>query len=414
MKIRDRIKHAWNAFADNEINYNRDYGYSSSRSNHRRLNTFNTGDLTSFIFNRIAMDVSTTTIRHVIEDENGDVEVADSGLNYCLNEEANIDQTHMQFIQDMVYSMFDEGVVAVVPVETTISPKKSGGYDIKSLRVGRITRWYPKHVEVDLYNDNTGNNEKVLLEKRLVAIIENPLYAVINSPNSTLKRLTRKLSQLDNIDEISSSGRLDLLLSVPYGIKTDRQRKMAEDRINEIESQLSLGRNGIAYIDGTEKVTQLNRPLNNQLPEVVEDLTMRLYNQLGLTDSIFKGTASESELKTYYARTIDPIVDNIVAELKRKFLTKTARSRGHTLEYYRDLFKFISIEDLTKLGDTLVRNTIASPNEIRRVVGLSRSKDPKADELQNPHMPINKQGRVSNTPIEDEGVTNSSNEEVNV
>lgn len=343
------------------------------------------------------MDVSMTEFRHVkVNKENEDVTDMDTGLNNCLTVEANVDQTHIQFIHDLVYSMFDEGVVAVVPVDTTINPKISSGYDINSMRVGKIVNWFPKHVTVRLYNDNTGQNEDVTLEKKNVAIVENPLYAVINDENSTLKRLTRKLNQLD---ESEDSNRLDLLVSVPYSIKTETQRVMAEKRIREIEAQLTLGRHGIAYIDGTEKATQLNRPINSQLAESIDKLEKRFYNQLGLTENIFNGTANETELKTYYNRTIDPIVDHIVAEFKRKFITKTGRSQGQTIVAYRDMFKTVTVESIANLADTFRRNYIASANEIRKIVKLKPSNDPRADELFNPNIADNKQTEKGAQPI---------------
>jgi len=333
------------------------------------------------------MDVSMTSFKHVkVNLENEDITDLKTGLNNCLTVEANLDQTHIQFIQDLVYSMFDEGVVAVVPIETTISPEVSGSYDINSLRVGKIVNWFPKHVEVKVYNEDTGQNENIILSKRNVAIIENPLYAVVNDENSTLKRLIHKLNQLDDIDALAASSRLDLLISIPYGIKTDQQRQMAERRIADIEAQLASGRNGIAYIDGTEKAMQLNRPVNSQLPETINTLTQQFYNQLGLTKNIFDGTASEAEIRTYYSRTIDPIVDNIVAEFNRKFLTKTARTQGHKIMYYRDMFKLVPVETVANLGDALRRNYIASSNEIRKIIGLRHSDDPRADELFNPNI----------------------------
>ncbi|MCU7525651.1 MAG: phage portal protein [Ignavibacteria bacterium] len=323
--------------------------------------------------------------KHVkINSQNDDVTDMDSGLNNCLNVEANIDQTHIQFIHDLVYSMFDEGVVAVVPVETTLNPDVTGSYDINSLRVGRIVNWFPRHVEVQLYNDVTGQNERITISKSNVAIIENPLYAVVNNDNSTLKRLVRKLNQLDNEED---AGRLDLIISVPYGIKTETQRQMAERRIADIEAQLRSGKNGIAYIDGTEKAMQLNRPVNSQLPEEINALSQQFYNQLGLTANVFNGTASEAELKTYYSRTVDPIIENIVAEFRRKFLTKTARTQGQSIVYYRDLFKTVPVEQIATLGDTLRRNEIATSNEVRKFIGLRPSNDPKADLLANPNMP---------------------------
>lgn len=396
MKFTDRLKHAWNTFSSGVyLNFNR--GASSSRPSHRQITFFRTSTYVSSIFNRIAIDVSMTGFKHVkVNLDNEDTVDMDSGLNNCLTLEANIDQNNIQFIHDLVYSMFDEGVVAVVPVDTTLNPELSGSYDINTMRIGRIVNWFPKHVEVDLYNDTTGQNERIFSEKKNVAIIENPLYAVINDENSTLKRLIKKLNQLDNLDNIVDSGRLDLLLSVPYGIKTEVQKKMAEKRITDIESQLAFGRNGIAYIDGTEKVTQLNRPANSQLPETINNLEKMFYNQLGLTENIFNGTASESDLRTYYSRTIDPIVDIIVAELKRKFLTKTARTQGQTIVAYRDIFKTITVEAIGNLGDSFRRNYIASANEIRKIVGLKPSNDPRADELFNPNIGDNKQnGKVS-------------------
>lgn len=391
----NRIKHAWNAFRTGEaIEDFRDYGPSNSRPQHKVHTMFNSASYTSTIFNRIAMDAMMTKFKHVkINPDNEDEEVINSGLSNCLTMEANIDQNHMQFIHDLVFSMFDDGVVAVVPVDTTISPKVTGGYDILSLRVGKIMQWYPKHVEIELYNDNTGINERVTMAKKDVAIIENPLYSVVNGENSTLKRLIRKLNQLDNVDDLVSAGRLDLLISVPYGVKTDLQRKMAEDRITSIEQQLNIGRNGIAYIDATEKVTQLNRPSNPQLLESINNLSQQFHNQLGLTASIFDGTATESEMRNYYNRTIDVIIENVTLEFNRKFLTKTARTQGHAIKYYRDMFKMVPIEIIATLGDTLRRNYIASSNEIRKIIGFKPSNDPRADELFNPNIADDKQNK---------------------
>lgn len=392
MKISDRIKHAWNAFSNNERLTDYDYGSSSSRPAHKPVVSINMASYVSSVYNRIAIDASMTGFKHVkINPDNEDVETMKTGLNNCLTVEANIDQSHIQFIHDLVYSMFDEGVVAVVPVETTLSPIVSGSYDILSLRVGKIVQWFPKHVRVRLYNEQTGQNEDITLEKTNVAIVENPLYSVVNSSNSTLQRLIRKMAQMDNEDSFGSSNRLDLLISVPYGIKTETQKKMAEKRINDIESQLATGRNGIAYIDGTEKATQLNRPVNDQLPESIEKLRQEFYNQLGLTANIFNGTASESELRAYYTRSIDPILDNIVAEFTRKFLTKTARTQGHKILYYRDMFKTVPVETIATLGDTFRRNYIASSNEIRKIIGFKPSNDPRADELFNPNIADNNQ-----------------------
>lgn len=392
MSVTNRIKHAWNAFTNNDriLNYGR--GPSSSRPAHRHVTFFNTSSYVSSIYNRIAMDVSMTDFKHVkIDPKDEDITDMLTGFNECLTVEANIDQTHIQFFQDLVYSMFDEGVVAVVPVDTTVNPEISGSYDIGSLRVGKIVNWFPRHVEVNLYNDNTGQNDRVIIEKKNCAIVENPLYAIVNDENSTLKRLIRKLNQLDDIDAIAASQRLDIVISVPYGIKTTAQREMAERRIADIESQLESGRNGIAYMDATEKITQLNRPVNPQLLETIKNLTNQFYNQLGLTENIFDGTATEAQLRTYYSRTIDPIVAGIVAEFKRKFLTKTARTQGQTIITHRDMFKTITVEALAALGDTFRRNYIASSNEIRRIAGLKPSNDPRADELFNPNIADDKQ-----------------------
>lgn len=386
MKITDRLKHAWTAFREDR-NLNMDYGYSSSRPSHKTISTFSSTSYVSTIFNRIAIDAAVTKFKHVkINPDNQDETDMPSALNNCLTVEANIDQSSIQFFHDIVYSMFDEGVVAVVPVETSLSPIITGSYDILNMRVGKIRTWFPQHVEVELYNERTGQNERITMAKKDVAIIENPLYAVVNSDNSTLKRLIRKLNQLDNIDDWADSGRLDLLISVPYGIKTTQQRVMAEQRIKDIEAQLASGRNGIAYIDGTEKATQLNRPVNSQLLETINNLSQQLYNQLGLTKSVFDGSAREQELRTYYSRTIDPILDNIIAEFSRKFLTKTARTQGQRIIYYRDMFKTVPIDIVAKLGDTLRRNEIATTNEIRRVIGFKTSNDPRADELFNPNI----------------------------
>lgn len=392
MSMTDRLKHAWNAFTTNDQLLNLERGWSSSRPPHKTNGFINTSSYVSSIYNRIAMDVAMTSFKHVkIDPTNEDVSDMKTGLNDCLSVEANVDQTHIQFVQDMVYSMFDEGVVAVVPVDTTLNPEVSGGYDILSLRVGKIVNWFPRHVTVRLYNDNTGQNEDVTIEKKNCAIVENPLYAVVNDENSTLKRLIRKLNQLDDIDAIAASQRLDLLVSVPYSIKTERQKEMAEVRIRDIEAQLAIGRNGIAYIDGAEKAMQLNRPVNPQLPETIKNLNTQFYNQLGLTENIFNGTASEGELRIYYSRTIDPIVENILAEFKRKFLTKTARTQGQAIVAYRDMFKTVTVESVAAIGDAFRRNYIASSNEIRKIVGLKPSSDPRADELFNPNIADNKQ-----------------------
>ena len=328
-----------------------------------------------------------STLRHVkVNPKNQDVKVMPSGLNECLSVEANIDQTGMQLIHDLVYSMFDEGVVAVVPVDTTISPKLSQAYEINSMRVGKIIQWYPKHVRVRLYNEENGQNEDTVLEKRMVAIIENPLYAVMNSENSVLKRLLAKVSQLDAHDADASTGKMNMIIHIPYPVKSELQREAAEARIQEIERQLSKGSHGITYIDVAEKITQLSRPIESQLPASITELKKEFYNQLGLTENIFNGTASEAEIRIYYNRTVDPIIEHIVKEFARKFLSKTARAQGQEIQYYRDMFKFVTVEMLSGFMDTARRNSIGSSNELRKIIGWKPSDDPRADELFNPNI----------------------------
>jgi len=327
-----------------------------------------------------------TTILHVKIDEKEDITPIQSKLSNCLSLEANIDQTSIQFMQDIVYSMFDEGVVAVVPVVTTKNPDITEAYEIEQMRVGRIVQWYPQHVTVRLYNERTGNQEDITVPKALTAIIENPLYAVINGPNATLKRLLSKMAILDENDEQMSAGKLDMFIQLPYAVRTDVQRASAEKRIADLELQLSKNKRGIAYSDVTEKVTQLTRPINNNMFEEVDRLNTQFYNQLGLTENVLNGTASESEMRTYYTRTIDPIIENIILEFKRKFLTKTARTQGQTLEAYRDPFKLVPISQIIELGDTFRRNSIATGNEVRKLVGMKASSDPRADELYNPNI----------------------------
>lgn len=385
MNLKDRIQHAWNAFTDPTPLLEETMGYGSYGPPRVRSRSYNSSQFVSSVYNRIAMDVSMSKLRHVkIDAKTEDITIVDSGLNYCLNVEANIDQTHLQFMHDLVYSMFDEGVVAVVPVDTTVSPRVSQGFEINSLRVGKIVQWYPSMVRVNLYNERSGQFEDLVMPKQSVAIVENPLYAIMNAENSTLKRLVSKMTQLD--DDDLSVGRMDMVIQVPYGIKTEAQKRMAESRIRAIEDQLAKGRHGITYVDATEKITQLNRPINSQLPETVEKLTKQFYNQLGLTQSIFDGTATEEQIRIYYSRTIDPIIEHIVSEFYRKFLTKTARSQGHAIQYYRDMFKFVTAETIASLGDTVRRNYIMTANELRKIMGMKPSNDPRADELFNPNI----------------------------
>lgn len=398
MKITERIQHAWNAFTGKETQaevFEGSFGGSGGRPGHQRRGSFSTSTFAAPIFNRIAIDVATTTFEHVkIGNKDGKEyrDIMESGINYCLNTEANVDQSSKAFIQDLVYSMFDEGVVAIVPVDTSISPLETGGYDIHSLRTGKILEWYPKHVRVEVYNEANGNHEELYLAKSVVGIVENPLYAITNSENSVLKRLLRKMVELDQMDDLIASGRLDLIIQVPYAMKTESQREGAKKRLKNIESQLKDNYHGMAYIDGTEKITQLNRPVHDQLRESVDELTQDFYNQLGLTAAIFDGTADESQVRLYYSRTIDPIIEYIIEELNRKFLTKTARTQGHTFEAYRNMFKFVSIGALADMSDKFKRNAIMTTNEIRATMKMAPHQDPRADELYNPNMPDQDQG----------------------
>lgn len=389
--ISSRFRHAWNAFRSNgQQNYYRDIGTGYSyRPDRPRLTRGNERSIVTSVYNRIALDVAQINIQHVKLDENDRfLEIINSGLNNCLSLEANIDQTGRSFIQDVVMSMFDEGCVAIVPVDTDDDPEdgQPGSFDIDTMRTGKILEWYPRHVRVQLYNDQTGMKEDILLLKSTVAIIENPLYAVINEPNSTMQRLIRKLNLLDVIDEQSSSGKLDLIIQLPYVIKTEARRLQAENRRKDIEKQLSGSKYGIAYTDGTEHITQLNRPVGNNLMTQIEYLTSMLYSQLGITQSILDGTADEKTMLNYYNRTIEPIVSAIADEMKRKFLTKTARSQQHSIKFFRDPFKLVPVTELAEIVDKLTRNEVATSNEARQIIGWKPSKDPKADELRNKNL----------------------------
>jgi hypothetical protein len=386
--ISTRLKHAWNAFSNRdptETYVNQNLGYLSSfRPDRTRGHITNARSVINSIYNRIALDVAAVAIRHVRLDQNGKfLEVMPSGLNYCLTSEANIDQTSRALIQDIALSMFDEGVVAVVPVDTTIDPKVSGSYDIQTLRTASVVNWYPKHVRVKLYNENTGNQEEITLPKNMTAIIENPLYAVMNEPNGTLKRLIRKLALLDAIDEQSGSGKLDLIIQLPYVIKTEARREQAEIRRKAIEEQLSGSKYGIAYTDGTERVTQLNRPAENNLMGQVQYLTSMLYSQLGLTEAVFNGTADEPTMLNYYTRTIEPCLSAITDEMKRKYLTKTARTQNQSILFFRDPFKLVPVNDLAEIADKFTRNEILSSNEVRAIIGYKPADDERADALIN-------------------------------
>lgn len=388
MSFGSRLKHAWNAFTGNvQMNY-RDLGMSYSyRVDRPRMSRGNERSIVTSVYNRIALDVAALNVQHVRLDENGRfLSVIDDGLNNCLTLEANIDQTARSFIQDVVVSMFDEGSVAIVPVDTTTDPNVSGSYDIQSLRVGQILDWYPQYIRARVYNEQTGRKEDIVVPKSAVAIIENPLYAVINEPNSTMQRLIRKLNLLDVIDEQSGSGKLDLIIQLPYVIKTEARRQQAENRRKDIENQLSGSKYGIAYTDGTEHITQLNRSVNNNLMSQIEYLTSMLYSQLGITQSILDGTADEKTMLNYNNRTIEPIISAIVDEMKRKFLTKTARSQHQSISFFRDPFKLVPVNDIAEIADKFTRNEIMTSNEIRQVVGMKPSDDPRADELRNKNL----------------------------
>ena len=408
LTIGSRLKKAWNAFRDQDETYYNVYNDrytsysngSSYRPDRTRLSTRNERSIVTSIFNRIALDVASIDIYHCRLDDNDRYkENIDSTLNNCLTLESNIDQTSRAFMQDVVLSMFDEGSVAIVPVDTIKDPMKTDSYEILTLRTGRIVTWYPKHVRVELYDDNTGIKREITLPKSRVGIIENPLYAVMNEPNSTLQRLIRKLVLLDSIDEQSGSGKLDLIIQLPYIVRSEARRQQAEQRRKDIECQLKGSKYGIAYTDGTEKITQLNRPLENNLMKQIEYLTSMLYGQLGITQGVMDGTADEKTMTNYYSRTIEPIVSSIVDEIKRKFLTKTARSQKQSIVFFRDPFKLVPVSDLAEISDKFTRNEILSSNEIRQVVGRKPSDDPKADQLINSNIsqPTERLENVSNS-----------------
>lgn len=388
--IGSRLKHAWNAFVNNRdptASFRDIGGGYSYRPDRPRLTRGNERSIVTSVYNRIALDVAAINVQHCKLDENGRLlEEMDSKLNQCLTLEANLDQTSRAFIQDAVMSMLDEGCVAIVPVETTLDPKVTQSYDILSMRTAKILEWFPQHVRVRLYNERTGQKEDIVLPKSMVAIVENPLFAVINEPNSTMQRLIRKLSLLDVTDEQTASGKLDLIIQLPYIIKTDARRQQAEQRRKDIEMQLAGSKYGIAYTDGTEKITQLNRSLENNLMKQVEYLTNLLFSQLGITQSILDGTADEKTMLNYYTRTIEPIISAIVDEMKRKFLSKTARSQKQSIMFFRDPFKLVPVNDIAEIADKFTRNEIMSSNEFRQIVGLRPSSDPKADKLINSNL----------------------------
>lgn len=408
-----RLKHSWNAFMNRDPTYSsfRDIGMSSSfRPDRPRLTRGNERTIITAIYNRIATDVSGININHCRVDSNGRfVENINSSLNTCLTLEANTDQTGRAFIQDVVISMLDEGYVAMVPVDTTIDPAISGSYEIESMRTGKILEWYPKHVKVRVYNEKTGQKEDITLPKSSVGIIENPFYAVFNEQNSTMQRLIRKLNILDIVDEQSSAGKLDLIIQLPYVTRSDTRRQEAQRRRKEMEDQLMNSKYGVAYADSSEKIIQLNRSLDNNLMKQIEYLTNMLYSQLGITQAILDGSANEQELLNYNNRLIEPIVSAIVDEMKRKFLTKTARSQLQTIKFFRDPFKLVPINNIADIADKFTRNEILTSNEIRQIIGMKPSNDPKADKLINSNLnqpengmaqPVDENGQ----PIEDESM----------
>ena len=387
MGFLDRLQHGWNAFVKNRdptpsyAYYGDSYFYRPDRP---RFTRGNERTITTSVYNRIALDVASIDVKHCRIDDNGRFKSEiTSGLNTCLNLEANLDQTGRAFRQDVVMSMLDEGCIAIVPIETTLDPKISESYDISSMRVGKILEWYPAHVKVRVYNEKIGKKEDIVVPKKTVGIVENPLFAVINEPNSTMQRLIRKLALLDQIDEQSGSGKLDLIIQLPYVIKTEARINQAEDRRKDIERQLSGSKYGIAYTDGTERITQLNRPVENNLMKQIEYLTSMLYSQLGITQTILDGTADDKTMLNYYSRTVEPIISAIVDEMKRKFLSKTARTQGQTILFFRNPFKLVPVNDIAEIADKFARNEIMTSNEIRQVIGMTPSDDPKADQLVN-------------------------------
>ena len=389
MGIKDRLQHAWNAFANKDPTYGSYGGYGgySYRPDRPRFSRGNERSIVTAVLNKISIDCAAINIEHVrLDDNNRFVEVMNTGLNKCLTLEANIDQTGRAFIQDAVMSLMDEGCIAIVPVETTLNPNISGGFDITNMRVGKVLEWYPDKVNIRVYNEKTGQKQDIVMPKNTVSIVENPLYAVMNEPNSTMQRLIRKLNILDAIDEQSGSGKLDLIIQLPYLVRSQQRRQQAEERRKAIEDQLSNSKYGVAYTDGTEHVTQLNRSVENNLMSQIEYLTSMLYSQLGITQSVMDGTADDKTMLNYYNRTIEPLLSAIVDEMKRKFLTKTARSQKQSIVFFRDPFRLVPVADLAEIADKMTRNEIMSSNEIRQIVGMKPSDDPKADELRNKNL----------------------------
>ena len=400
-KIGSRLKHAWNAFFNRDPTQYFNAGSSYyARPDRVKFSGGNERSIVTSVYNRIAMDAAAIEIKHVrLDEDDRYIETIRSGLNDCLSFEANIDQTGRAFLQDVYMSMLDEGCIAIVPVDTTIDPKITGSYDINSMRTAKILEWKPTEVRVRLYNDRTGNKEELWLPKSMVAIVENPLYAVINEKNSTMQRLIRKLNILDAIDEQSGAGKLDMIIQLPYVIRSQTRRDQAEERRKLIEDQLSNSKYGVAYADGTERIIQLNRPLENNLLKQIEYLTSMLFSQLGITQAILDGTADEKTMMNYYYRTVEPIVAAPVDEMKRKFLTKTARTQHQSIQYFRDPFKLVPVNDLAEIADKMTRNEIMTSNEIRQEIGLKPSKDPKADRLVNSNISQSNEGSYGSDEI---------------
>lgn len=387
--IGSRFKNAWNAFFNRDPTpiFDNSGNSSSYRPDRYRPTRGNERSIITAINNRIAIDVAAIPIRHIKLDEDGGyLNTIESGLNNCLNLEANIDQTGRAFLQDVVLSMLDEGCVALVPTVTNVNPDYTDSYDIYEIRTGKITEWYPKQVKVEVYNDNSGRKQQILRPKRKVAIIENPMYSVMNEPNSTMQRLIRKLKLLDAVDEQSSSGKLDLIIQLPYVVKTETRRQQAENRRKEIEEQLTGSKYGIAYTDGTERITQLNRAVENNLLKQVEYLTSMLFSQLGITQTILDGTADEKTILNYRNRIIEPILSAIVDAMKVRFITKTARTQGQSISFFMEPFKLVPVSEIAEIADKFTRNEIMTSNEIRQIVGMKPSRAPQADELRNKNL----------------------------
>ena len=403
-----RLKRAWNAFFNKDPTYRYSGPGYYRRPDRIRLTNGNERTIVTAVFNRIALDCAAISIKHVRLDENDRfVEEINSGLDYCLNTEANLDQTSKAFMQDVVMSMLDEGSVAIVPVDTTDDPRTTGSFDVESMRTGKIIQWFPSEVRVSVYNERTGNKEEIQLPKRSVCIIENPLYAVLNEPNSTLHRLIRKLAILDVIDEQTGSGKLNLLVQMPGSIRSELKLQQAERRIKDLEEQLVDSKYGIAYADGTERITQLNRSLDNNLLTQIEYLTNMLYSQLGITQSILDGSADEQTLSNYYERSILPILSAISDEIHRKFLTKTARTQRQAIRFFRDPFKLIPVSKIAEIADKFTRNEILTSNEVRQIIGMMPSKDPSADELRNKNLSQSKEDiKAANEINEEEEIQN--------